>query len=76
MFIDTCHYFKWVGGYFLQTSLEKIYVHHNILRNARGTMDSFGIAVSISTILKIAFLKMKFLKLLLFIIAKAFGKIC
>jgi hypothetical protein len=55
MFIDTCHYFKWVGRYFLQTGLEEIYVHHNILRNARGTKGPFGMTVSISAILKIRF---------------------
>jgi hypothetical protein len=26
MFIDTCHYFKWVERYFLQTGLEEIFV--------------------------------------------------
>jgi hypothetical protein len=26
MFIDTCHYFKWIERYFLQTGLEEIFI--------------------------------------------------
>ena len=31
MFIDICHYFIWVGCYFLQTGLDEIFVPYKIL---------------------------------------------
>jgi hypothetical protein len=48
----------------------------SLINSPDGSKGLFGSAISISTILKIAFLEIVFLKSSLFKIVQAFGKTC